>query len=394
MPAVRRTGVGVIASAVVWSVLVTVSAPPVAADPLGQITNVATGGVTSGFSADTRPRTIATGSDGNLWFLESSTDAIARLTPGGAVTEFPVPGAGGFFSLSDIAAGPDGALWFTGFQPPGHLYRATTAGAVTEVAQGGVTPGFPAGNIEDIVAGPDGNLWATRPFQNPADELIRITPGGAITGFGGGAGLPTDATLRFIAVGADGNLYVTDSGQGQGEPPVPNRVWRFNLTTSQFELVATAGATPGFTAGNFPSDITAGPDANLWFLFGSQANPSGIARLTPAGDVTEFTAGIDPDAVLERVTPGCDGALWFTESTEDNSVGRVLRATTSGAVTAYTQGLPADASMLGITSGPDDNLWAVDQADPANILRVGAGACAVSTPSAPVPLVGVPTFTG
>lgn len=205
---------------------------------------------------------------------------------------------------------------------------------------------------------------------------------------------PTDASLRFIAVGVDGNLYITDSGQGDPGPPVANRVWRFNMTTSQFELVATAGATPGFTAGSFPGDITSGPDGNLWFLFGSQTNPSGIARLTLSGAVTEFTDGIDPDALLQHVTTGCDGALWFTEALEDNSVGRVLRSTTSGQVTSFTQGLPVDASLAGITSGPDDNLWVVNGADPGHILRVGAGDCAVSTPSAPVPVAAAPTFTG
>jgi streptogramin lyase len=295
-----------------FALLAALGAAPLSADPLGEITVVATGGSTTGFTADTNPRTIATGSDGNLWFLESNTDSLARLTPSGAVSEFPVPGAGGFVSLFHITAGPDGALWFTGFNPPGHLYRASTDGNVTEVAQGGVTPGFPSGNIEDVVTGPDGNLWATRPFQNPADELIRVTPVGAITGFGGAAGLSDDATLRSIAVGDDGNLYITDSGQGE-DPPGPARVWRFNLATSQFELLATAGTTPGFTAGNGAGDITSGPDGNLWFLFQSQSNPHGIARLTPAGAVTEFTAGIDPEAHLQQVTSGRDGALWFTQ---------------------------------------------------------------------------------
>jgi virginiamycin B lyase len=373
------------------------SAAPLSADPLGQITVVATGGTTPGFTANTQSRTITTGSDGNLWFLESATDAVARITPDGAVSEFPVPGAGAFVSLFHITAGPDGALWFTGFNPPGHLYRATTDGTVTEVAQGGVTPGFPAGNIEDIVTGPDGNLWATRPFQNPADELVRITPGGTITGFGGGAGLPADSTLRFITVGADGNLYITDSGQGQGEPPVPVRVWRFNLTTSQVELVATAGTTPGFTAGNFIGDITSGPDGNLWFLFNAGASTSGIARLTLAGEVTEFTAGIDPTANLQNVTSGCDGALWFTQAVEDNSVGKVLRSTTDGTVTAYTEGLPDGASLVGITSGPDDNLWVIDGADPGAVLRVGAGCGEAPPPApapAPVPVTVTPRFTG
>ncbi len=38
----------------------------------------------------TRPYTIVTGPDGNLWFTESSRDAIGRITPDGTITEFPL----------------------------------------------------------------------------------------------------------------------------------------------------------------------------------------------------------------------------------------------------------------------------------------------------------------
>ncbi len=37
---------------------------------------------------------IVTGPDGNLWFAERSANAIARMTPGGVVTEFPLPHPG------------------------------------------------------------------------------------------------------------------------------------------------------------------------------------------------------------------------------------------------------------------------------------------------------------
>src|SRR5262249_44104390 len=155
------------------------------------------------------------------------------------------------------------------FNPPGGVFRIAMDGTVTLVAEGGVTPGFPAGNVEEIVTGPDGNLWVTRPSFSGSvpEQLVRITPGGAFTGFGGPAGLPDNATLRNITVGPDGNLYITDSGQGAGGSPVANRVWRFNMTSSTFQLVAEAGTTPGFPAGQFAGDITSGPDGNLWFLF-------------------------------------------------------------------------------------------------------------------------------
>jgi streptogramin lyase len=264
-------------------------------------------------------------------------------------------------------------------------------GAVTLVAEGGVTPGFPSGNVQEIIAGPDGNLWVTRPSfsGSVAEQLVRITTGGAVTGFGGPAGLPNDATLREIAVGPDGNLYITDSGQNAGEPPVANRVWRFDLTSNTFQLVAEAGTTPGFLAGQFASDITSGPDGNLWFLFGGPS--AGIARLTIAGMVTEFTDGVSAGAFLRYVTVGCDGGLWFTQGVEDNSTATVWRAGTDGALTPYADGLSANSSPEGITAGPDDNLWFVNVFDPGSINTIGAG-CAV--PMTPTPVEITPSFTG
>jgi plastocyanin len=52
---------------------------------------------------------IVTGPDGNLWYAANARNAIARFTPSGVVTEFPVPQT---FPVG-ITAGPDGNIWFT-----------------------------------------------------------------------------------------------------------------------------------------------------------------------------------------------------------------------------------------------------------------------------------------
>jgi virginiamycin B lyase len=62
-------------------------------------------------TAGSFPQGIAAGSDGALWFTESNGNKIGRVTTAGIITEFTVPTAGG--SPQSIAAGPDGALWFT-----------------------------------------------------------------------------------------------------------------------------------------------------------------------------------------------------------------------------------------------------------------------------------------
>jgi hypothetical protein len=54
---------------------------------------------------------IAAGPDGALWFTEQSASKIGRISTAGVVTEFATPTADSF--PTGITTGPDGALWFT-----------------------------------------------------------------------------------------------------------------------------------------------------------------------------------------------------------------------------------------------------------------------------------------
>src|SRR5262245_66477187 len=61
-----------------------------------------------------------------------------------------------------------------------------------------------------------------------------------------------------------------------------------------------------------PFGITRGPDGNLWF---TESLAGRIGRITPAGVVTEFSAGITPGSQPAEITAGPDGNPWFTEPT-------------------------------------------------------------------------------
>jgi virginiamycin B lyase len=76
-----------------------------------------------------------------------------------------------------------------------------------------------------------------------------------------------------------------------------------------------------------------------------------IGRITTGGAVTEFPL---PDRAgrPHAITPGADGALWFTEW-GGNRVGSI---TTDGVI--ETHDLPTPGSEPhGITLGPDGALW-------------------------------------
>jgi len=109
------------------------------------------------------PFDIARGADGDMWFTEFAADKIGRITPAGAITEYPVPTPGvGPFTL---APGPENAMWFT--EQDGIVGRVTSAGEVAELAlpQAGSNP-------DGIATGPGHTIWVT---ETGAGAIAEIT---------------------------------------------------------------------------------------------------------------------------------------------------------------------------------------------------------------------------
>lgn len=117
-----------------------------------KIGRISTTGVIQEFTVPTAssdPSGIATGSDGAIWFTESSAagNKIGRMTTGGSFTEFPLANASS--GPEEITSGPDGALWFTeaGVSPdPNNPLAAKVGGnRIGRIAPAtpGVTPGSP-----------------------------------------------------------------------------------------------------------------------------------------------------------------------------------------------------------------------------------------------------------
>lgn len=94
------------------------------------------------------------------------------------------------------------------------------------------------------------------------------------------------------------------------------------------------------------NQITLGPDGNMWVTLDSGGD---VARITPAGQVTEY----NPVSITSPVgiTAGPDGNLWVTQA---NGVARFSPANPAGAVATTINDI---ADPRGITTGPDGNLW-------------------------------------
>jgi virginiamycin B lyase len=275
------------------------------------------------------PTRIAAGPDGAMWFTESNSNKIGRITSKGKITEYPIPTASA--TPQGITAGPDGNVWFieaTGKK----VGQITTSGRIAE---------FPIPNDstqpEEITLGKDGNLW----FTDANNSIGRVTPAGVVTLFD----MPVaDSAPSCITAGADGNLWICKANIWTGTtatPPV------FTVVDS------TSGAVQSGEL-NTPGWIITGPDGALWF---TGQNSNTIQRLTTSENLT-----LNEHIPTEKSAPfgiasGADGAVWFTEA-GGNKIGRI---TTDGkSIMEFP--VPTDsATPMGIAAGPDGALWFVEQ---------------------------------
>jgi streptogramin lyase len=317
------------------------------ADPVGTVTEFS-----AGISPASEPYDIVTGPDGNLWFTELGGNRIARMTPTGTVSEFPIASG---FGVRGIVPATDGNLWFV--TDDGTVSRITPAGVQTGFSAGDTT--FGAADPYMLAQGADGNLWFTNWDYS---RVSRITPSGVVTSFSAGiTGRPYD-----IVAGPDGNLWFT-------EP---------HANASRIGRITPAGVVTEFSlvGGSRPYGITVGPDGNLWFTQRGDGN-DGIGRITPTGTVTIFSAGITPGSTPLAITAGADGNLWFTEFNGD----RIGRITPTGTVTEFSAGITPGSAPYGIAAGPDGQVWFTERAG-NRIGRITATVPAPAPAPAPAPV--------
>jgi virginiamycin B lyase len=289
-------------------------------------------------TADSQPRHITLGSDGNLWFTEGNEfftpdpdpemggtfhNQIGRITPTGAITEFRVENCQCF--LNDIVQGPNDILYFTTNNPA--LGRMTTSGQVLDnvampnsnaipnsIAAHGDDIWFtdfnnnslwrynvstntftqfpvptPNANPYDVAVASDGTVWFTEFHANQIGRLDPATGTITETAVSGGP--------RHIAIATDGSVWATERFQPSATEP--SVVWRLDPNTNQvaeFPLSLGAG----------PEDIAAAPNGAMWF---TQFGAGNIARITSDGTISEGRRVRDSGPL--GITVASNGDPWY-----------------------------------------------------------------------------------
>jgi streptogramin lyase len=284
-------------------------------------------------TSNSEPRAITNGSDGNRWFTEgtSFTNAppkIARLTPAGAVTEFPADAAAGCNGciISDIAQGPANILYITSNDATLMRFNVATATFGTPVQMPdsdalagqlaihgddvwitdfnndvvwryristGVFTSVPASDPADVATDAAGNAWFTEPF-----DINSPTGSGSIGRIDAVAGAvtKTSTTLapRFITVATDGQVWFSSRFS------TPHAVGRLNPASNSVTEIP-------LTNNGGPDDIAASPDGTVWF---TQETAGNVANINNTGVITEGKAvkGSQPFGIT--VAP--NGDPWYT----------------------------------------------------------------------------------
>jgi streptogramin lyase len=314
---------------------------------------------------------IVAGPDGALWFNEQTGFAIGQITTTGAVTEFPVPrapySADGDGPTTIVSSG--GNLW-TLANVGSTIDAISTAGAVTQLyanlsqSATNLAPDSAGGVWAASLAGAGGGSVSGGLFRvDPPDGAIRNYRNPQFTG--------QFQPVPLLA-GPNGTAWFADGGTAISEINNAGKITRIPIRRSGSMLVTS---------------IAFDRKGDLWF---TEYVPGGGFLSSTKGAVGEIPAG-SRTATLTRLpgneTPGSmilgsDGGIWFTWS---QGIGRL--ATQTGAVQLVKLGAAYHPSSIAF--GSDRNLWFVDpQANDIGQVQVAQLAVGTRTPL-PTPIVGV-----
>ncbi|WP_303900977.1 NHL domain-containing protein [Thiohalomonas denitrificans] len=236
-----------------------------------------------------------------------------------------------------VAVAPDGSIYFS--ETSSNIVRRVTPDRRIHT----VTTG-PLAAPTGVALGPDGSLYIAdlrnhRIRRVGQDGRISTVAGGNFGGYSGDGGPAVSSSLhspRGVAVGADGTLYIADTGNRRIRKVTPNGIITTVAGTS-YSIPYNGAPTYNGDGGaakeawlSMPTDVAVGPGGSIYF---SDSGNYRIRRVgvdgtisTVAGNGQEGYTGYSGDGIAATEAPlfvprgltiDADGSVYFTEYTDD-----------------------------------------------------------------------------
>ncbi len=256
------------------------------------------------------------GLDGDLWVGVHPTvnsSAIDRIGLDGSVSTFAVPGD---VTVNALATGPDGNVWFIGDLNAASATSRVVLGNVTPAGQIAEFPPIPVAAGQDgasfgaeLVDGPDHDLWFSDAVLSatPQDPIVgqsfigRATTAGAVTLFPVSASNSNTGGLFSLASGADGNLWFTEQIHGKG---------------GVLDRMSPSGVVTDIPIGRLSRgvvEVANGPNGSLIVTTqNARAQAEKVFRMTTAGTLTPYKIPAAISTAFSYYLGPADRSLWFT----------------------------------------------------------------------------------
>ena len=270
------------------------------------------------------PAEIAAGPDGNLWFNEftfAGLGFIGRVTTSGVITEFALPT---MQRLNGIAAGVDGNVWISGTPVAGNFTIAAVSPSTGMIIKSAFIP-TAQGNPEDLISNPiDNSIVAAGYNEAGASDMYSVKTN------------TVSPTATIVATqGSDKAAFWLMLAYGNSTIFVPNTIAPSGGSWSTLTLSASTyaqnivSAIPG---NDMAQGIAFGSDGNLYLADDGQTpNSGGVYVVSVGGNVIRHIPISSPgtypfQSVVGNGNPmvaGPDGNVYFAES-NNQKIGEIV----------------------------------------------------------------------
>jgi len=253
----------------------------------------------------------------------------------------PTPSAG----LSNIVAGPDGALWFNeqnGFA----VGRITTAGVITQypIPRAVYSHG---GDGPTAIVSSGGSLWTLANVGSTIDQI-------STAGVASQLYAHLDQSATSISPDSLGGVWAA-SLSGAGGGPVSGGLFRVDPPRGRVHNYRNARFGGQFQ----PLPMATGPNGANWFADGG----SQVKSITNGGKVRAVHIHGSGSQVITSLAFDRKGDLWFTEyvpgggyePSTKGAIGEVPAGTTTATLTR----LPGNKTPGSLVLGSDGGVWFV-----------------------------------